>query len=132
MIVDVRTSKAVLERKMPSEVNEMAFPRRFPPASAAHRTTPEGDLDCAATFGSCLFMTGSTNQQGIIECFPFDTSTGTMAELPSRSIVAHTSSVYCVDFSPCGKFFATGSADSLSSVWDADELICIRTFDRLE
>mgnify|MGYP002636981183 CR=1 FL=1 len=130
MIVDVRTSKAVLERKMSSEVNEMAFPRCIAPSSSAPNRLSAGAG--ASTFGSCLFMTTGNIQQGIIECFPFDTTTGTMAEQPSRSIVAHTSSVYCVDFSPCGKYFATGSADALSSLWDADELICTRTFDRLE
>ena len=32
----------------------------------------------------------------------------------------------------CGRYFATGSADALVSVWDANELACIKTFSRLE
>ena len=32
----------------------------------------------------------------------------------------------------CGRYFATGSADALVSVWDANELACIKTFARLE
>ena len=34
--------------------------------------------------------------------------------------------------SRCGRYFATGSADALVSVWDANELACIKTFSRLE
>ena len=30
------------------------------------------------------------------------------------------------------RYFATGSADALVSLWDCDELVCIRTFSRLE
>ena len=30
------------------------------------------------------------------------------------------------------RYFATGSADALVSVWDANELACIKTFSRLE
>ena len=30
------------------------------------------------------------------------------------------------------RYFATGSADALVSVWDAHELTCIKTFSRLE
>lgn len=30
------------------------------------------------------------------------------------------------------RYFATGSADALVSLWDLDELVCVRTFSRLE
>ena len=30
------------------------------------------------------------------------------------------------------RYFATGSADALISLWDLDELVCVRTFSRLE
>lgn len=29
-----------------------------------------------------------------------------------------------------GKYFATGSADALVSLWDVDELVCVRCFSR--
>jgi len=45
---------------------------------------------------------------------------------------ANTANCYCLKFSPNGKYFAVGGADALASVWDLDDLICIRTFDRLE
>lgn len=31
-----------------------------------------------------------------------------------------------------GKYFATGSADALVSLWDVDELVCVRCFSRLD
>lgn len=31
-----------------------------------------------------------------------------------------------------GKYFATGSADALVSVWDAEELACVRVLSRLD
>ena len=30
------------------------------------------------------------------------------------------------------RYFATGSADALVSLWDLEELVCVRTFSRLE
>ncbi|VVC96016.1 unnamed protein product [Leptidea sinapis] len=33
---------------------------------------------------------------------------------------------------PTGRFFATGSADALVSLWDVNELACLRVFSRLE
>mmetsp|Transcript_34754 Transcript_34754/g.48182 ORF Transcript_34754/g.48182 Transcript_34754/m.48182 type:complete len:317 (+) Transcript_34754:236-1186(+) len=47
-----------------------------------------------------------------------------------KSLKAHTAGVYCISFDPSGKYFAVGSADSLVSIWDADEKICLRTLAR--
>ena len=47
-------------------------------------------------------------------------------------IQAHTSNVYCLDFDPKGRYFALGGADALSSIWDLEQLYCIRTFGKLE
>ena len=30
------------------------------------------------------------------------------------------------------RYFATGSADALVSLWDLEELVCVRAFSRLE
>jgi len=67
-----------------------------------------------------------TNGQGFIEVLSWP-------ELEIQHIVqAHPGNCICIEFSKCGKYFATGSADALVSVWDAHELACIKTFSRLE
>ena len=38
--------------------------------------------------------------------------------------------ITCHFFLP--RYFATGSADALVSLWDLEELACVRTFSRLE
>jgi len=48
-----------------------------------------------------------------------------------RSISAHTASIFSIDINPNGRNFAVGSADSLVSLWDARELVCLRTFGNL-
>ncbi|PNJ78051.1 THOC3 isoform 6, partial [Pongo abelii] len=47
-----------------------------------------------------------------------------------QSINAHPSNCICIKFDPMGKYFATGSADALVSLWDVDELVCVRCFSR--
>ncbi|XP_033036008.1 THO complex subunit 3 isoform X1 [Trachypithecus francoisi] len=51
---------------------------------------------------------------------------------PVQSINAHPSNCICIKFDPMGKYFATGSADALVSLWDVDELVCVRCFSRLD
>ncbi|XP_001380890.1 THO complex subunit 3 [Monodelphis domestica] len=51
---------------------------------------------------------------------------------PVQSINAHPSNCICIKFDPTGKYFATGSADALVSLWDVDELVCVRCFSRLD
>uniref|UniRef100_F6U8Y9 THO complex subunit 3 n=1 Tax=Xenopus tropicalis TaxID=8364 RepID=F6U8Y9_XENTR len=51
---------------------------------------------------------------------------------PIQSINAHPSNCICIKFDPTGKYFATGSADALVSLWDVDELVCVRCFSRLD
>ncbi|MEQ2163432.1 THO complex subunit 3 [Goodea atripinnis] len=47
---------------------------------------------------------------------------------PIQSINAHPSNCICIKFDPTGKYFATGSADALVSLWDVEELVCVRCF----
>lgn len=47
-----------------------------------------------------------------------------------QSINAHPSNCICIKFDPTGKYFATGSADALVSLWDVEELVCVRCFSR--
>uniref|UniRef100_A0A7S1XPK7 Anaphase-promoting complex subunit 4 WD40 domain-containing protein n=1 Tax=Phaeomonas parva TaxID=124430 RepID=A0A7S1XPK7_9STRA len=42
-----------------------------------------------------------------------------------HSFRAHGSNIYAIDFSPDGSALALGSADSLVSVWSADDLSCL-------
>ncbi|XP_074642173.1 THO complex subunit 3-like [Tubulanus polymorphus] len=45
---------------------------------------------------------------------------------------AHPANCICIEFDPKGKYFATGSADALVSLWDMNELVCVRTLSRLD
>ncbi|XP_052682680.1 THO complex subunit 3-like [Crassostrea angulata] len=49
-----------------------------------------------------------------------------------HTLNAHPASCICIEFDPKGKYFATGSADALVSIWDVAELACSRTFSTLE
>ena len=45
---------------------------------------------------------------------------------------AHPGNCICIEFDPTGRYFAVGSADALVSLWDVNELACVRTFSRLD
>ena len=47
-----------------------------------------------------------------------------------QSIHAHPGNCICIKFEPKGRYFAVGSVDALVSIWDAEELYCIRTLPR--
>ncbi len=67
-----------------------------------------------------------TNGQGLIHVHAY----------PSMQLAAvlqaHPGNCICIEFDPTGRYFAVGSADALVSLWDVDELACVRTFARLE
>ena len=48
------------------------------------------------------------------------------------NIEAHLANCICLEFDKSGRYFATGSADATSSLWDVATLSCVRTFARLE
>ncbi|KAL6543035.1 THO complex subunit 3 [Orobanche hederae] len=48
------------------------------------------------------------------------------------TLMAHTAGCYCIAIDPLGRYFAVGSADSLVSLWDIKEMLCVRTFTKLE
>ncbi|KAH8416712.1 hypothetical protein KR222_010733 [Zaprionus bogoriensis] len=48
------------------------------------------------------------------------------------TLKAHPANCICIEFGPTGKYFATGSADAQVSLWDANELACLRMISRLE
>jgi len=67
-----------------------------------------------------------TNGQGCIYVLSYP-------ELEEQLVLqAHPGNCICIEFDPTGTYFATGSADALVSLWDARELICVRTFSRLD
>ncbi|KAI0238804.1 THO complex subunit 3 [Lamellibrachia satsuma] len=45
---------------------------------------------------------------------------------------AHPANCICIEFDKRGRYFATGSADAVMSLWDVRELVCVRTFSRLD
>ncbi|EYU33742.1 hypothetical protein MIMGU_mgv1a0114402mg, partial [Erythranthe guttata] len=49
-----------------------------------------------------------------------------------NTLMAHTAGCYCIAIDPVGRYFAVGSADSLVSLWDVNEMLCVRTFTKLE
>ncbi|KAJ6313781.1 hypothetical protein OIU78_017431 [Salix suchowensis] len=72
------------------------------------------------------------------EMFLLTTGNGTVEVLsypslqPLETVMAHTAGCYCIAIDPKGRYFAVGSADSLVSLWDISEMLCVRTFTKLE
>ncbi|CAB4312252.1 unnamed protein product [Prunus armeniaca] len=72
------------------------------------------------------------------EIFFLTTGNGTVEVLaypslrPVDTLMAHTAGCYCIAIDPLGRYFAVGSADSLVSLWDISEMLCVRTFTKLE
>ncbi|XP_073976163.1 THO complex 3 homolog tex isoform X3 [Rhodnius prolixus] len=45
---------------------------------------------------------------------------------------AHPGTCICIEMDPKGRYFATGSADALVSLWDVKHIACVRVFSRLD
>mmetsp|Transcript_25471 Transcript_25471/g.71224 ORF Transcript_25471/g.71224 Transcript_25471/m.71224 type:complete len:318 (-) Transcript_25471:351-1304(-) len=88
-----------------------------------HKYSYEVNEIAWSSCGNAFFLTTGS---GTIEVLQYPT----MESL--HSLKAHTSSCYCIGFDPASKWFATGGADALVSLWDLDELICMRTFIRMD
>ncbi|CAI0540941.1 unnamed protein product [Linum tenue] len=74
------------------------------------------------TGGMFLMTTGN----GTVEVLAYP------ALRPVDTLMAHTAGCYCIAIDPKGRYFAVGSADSLVSLWDISEMLCVRTFTKLE
>jgi THO complex subunit 3 len=48
------------------------------------------------------------------------------------SVKAHTAGCYAIDVDPTGQMLAVGGADTLVSLWDADDYTCLRTVSRFD
>lgn len=67
-----------------------------------------------------------TNGQGCIHILSYP-------DLELQQVLkAHPGTCICIELDPTGRYFATGSADALVSLWDVEELACLRTFSRLD
>lgn len=109
-MIDTRTWKIKTKQKFPYEVNEMAWDnsgKRF------FLTTHQRDSKMAA---------------GTIEVKAFNDGVLTA----DTSIYGHTANIYCIDFDPVGRYFATGGADALVSIWSLGDFCCRRTLARLD
>jgi THO complex subunit 3 len=49
-----------------------------------------------------------------------------------RVLKAHPATCICIDLDLSGKYFGVGGADAITSIWDADEMACIRVMSRLD
>lgn len=111
--IDARKLRALHQKKYPYQVNEFGWN-----ASSSH-----------------FFMTalgGNTQDKsmGTVEISSCGNGDGTLEHV--YSVHAHTAACYCIGFDPTHEYFATGSADSLVSLWSLDNLICVRTVGRHE
>lgn len=88
-----------------------------------HQFTNEINEIAWSPSGCHLFLTTGTGSVDIVE-YP--------SMMLVKTLAAHTSNCYCIEFDLSGRFFAVGSADAVLSLWDYSELACIRTFCRLE
>ncbi|KAF0912137.1 hypothetical protein E2562_013027 [Oryza meyeriana var. granulata] len=104
-IVDVRKLKALHKFKFNYEINEIAWNKT-------------GDL---------FFITTGL---GNVEVFGDPSLDDTLHVVGKLN--AHTAGCYCIGMDPLDRYFAVGSADSLVSLWDVKELLCIKTFSKLE
>ncbi|KAJ1561172.1 THO complex subunit 3, partial [Nowakowskiella sp. JEL0078] len=73
-----------------------------------------------------------------LDLFFMSTGEGTIKilEYPSfkhiHTVYAHTANCCCLEFDPRGRYFATGSADAIVSLWDVEDFVCVRTFGGLD
>jgi len=106
-IIETRKSKPLKNIKFAFEVNEMAW-----------------DLS-----GKQFFL---TTGGGTVEVFGYEQMLKPGPAESARTLHAHTANCYFIEFSPSGEYFAVGGADALVSLWHLQELVCMRTFGRLE
>lgn len=67
-----------------------------------------------------------TSGQGLVHVLSYP-------ELKQEHVLpAHPANCICIEFDPTGKYFGVGSADALVSLWDVNDLACVRTFYNLE
>ncbi|KAE9043617.1 hypothetical protein PR003_g3401 [Phytophthora rubi] len=106
-LIDTRKARVVRRVVNPFEAFEMQFSKSgFLFVAAGH----------AAGFGTFEIMRIVAEKKG-------------NPNLESaHKAMAHAGSCLCLDFHPSGRYLALGGLDSLVSVWDLEELYCVKTF----
>ncbi|CAI5735315.1 unnamed protein product [Peronospora destructor] len=106
-LIDTRKARVVRRVVNPFESFEMQFSKSgFLFVAAGH----------AAGFGTFEIMRIVPEQKG-------------NPNLESaHKVTAHAGSCVCLDFHPSGRYLALGGVDSLVSLWDLEELYCVKTF----
>jgi len=99
-IIETSKFKIIKKQEFPDEVNEISW-------------NNEGNL---------FFLTTGSGMVDIVRYPP------PPEFKPVYRLQAATSNAFCIDFSRNGKYFAVGGADALVTLWDARELVCVRTF----
>ncbi|TNM98611.1 hypothetical protein fugu_013175 [Takifugu bimaculatus] len=110
--IDAKTHRSKAEEQFKFEVNEISW-------------NNDNDMFFLTNGGGCINIPKVLTLTEKVELvYP---------ELKSiQSINAHPSNCICIKFDPTGKYFATGSTDALVSLWDVEELVCVRCFSRLD
>jgi len=106
-IIETRKGKILKTTKFLFEVNEMAWNNT----------------------GQLFFL---TTGQGTVEVFRYPDLLRPGKLESAATLQAHTANCYCIEFDSTGQYFAVGGADALVSLWSLPEMVCIRTFGRLE
>ncbi|KAM1276453.1 hypothetical protein ACFX13_029667 [Malus domestica] len=105
-ILDVRKFKPIHKRKFSYEVNEIAW----------------------STTSEIFFLTIGNGENNflLVEVLAYPSLK------PVDTLMAHTAACYCIAIDLIGRYFAVGSADSGVSLWDISEMLCVKTFPKLD
>ncbi|XP_070674750.1 THO complex subunit 3-like [Malus domestica] len=105
-ILDVRKFKPIHKRKFSYEVNEIAW----------------------STTSEIFFLTIGNGENNflLVEVLAYPSLK------PVDTLMAHTAACYCIAIDLIGRYFAVGSVDSVVSLWDISEMLCVKTFPKLE
>ena len=104
-ILDVRkTSKCIWSKKYPFQINELGWNRN----------------------GTHFFMAALQKSIGTVEIMSVEQDCSLKH---IHTLSAHTGASYCLDFDYTGQYLAVGSADSLVSIWNLADLVCIACMD---
>lgn len=106
VIMDMKESKLLKKAKFNYEVNEMGW---------------------GFNSDHILISTGGADMGGI-DIMSFQNQDLNLVD----SITAHTSNCYCLKIDPTFRRMAVGSADTLISLWDLDQMVCYKTLNAAE
>lgn len=100
--LDVRKMKVVNKQSYRYQVNELAF------------------------LADSRILLQATGKSGEVEALAFPDMR------PVGALRGHTAAVLSVSTDPAGKYIATGGADAVACLWDSQDLICLRTYIKMD